>query len=182
MSRACEARRRAVPFSPSRERGRIKGDAPAFRRSAADLAPATERRNSAQAALHAIGRARALPAPPAALKRGTSRAGHSAGGDDARTAREQLARPPAGTAPAPHPGSHPECAPRWTGLGDVTVLVTDVKPPSRYELHSLREESETYDGAHPYLATETEQAAQLSIYTLEILEEPLSIGKSKSSS
>ena len=50
---------------------------------------ATECFNSAQAALHAIGRARALPAPSIALKPSTWLAGRHAGGDDARTARER---------------------------------------------------------------------------------------------
>ena len=44
---------------------------------------------------------RALPAPSIALKRSTSHAGRNAGGDDARTARERLAKPPAGTTLAP---------------------------------------------------------------------------------
>jgi hypothetical protein len=39
----------------------------AFRRSTAALAEATERFNSAQVALHAIGRVRALPTPPSRL-------------------------------------------------------------------------------------------------------------------
>ena len=43
-----------------------------------------------------------------ALKPSTWLAGRHAGGDDARTARERLARPPAGTALAPPSGSHPE--------------------------------------------------------------------------
>jgi hypothetical protein len=50
---------------------------------------ATECFDPVQAALHANGRARALPAPSIALKRSTSRAGRNAGGDDARTARER---------------------------------------------------------------------------------------------
>jgi hypothetical protein len=61
----------------------------ASRRSAAALAKATERFGSAQAALHAKGRAPALPAPSIALKRSTPRPGRSAGGDDARAARER---------------------------------------------------------------------------------------------
>ena len=65
---------------------------------------------SAQAALHATKRMRALPAPSIALKRSTSHAGRNAGGDDARTARERLAKPPAGTALAPHVGSHPDAS------------------------------------------------------------------------
>ena len=77
---------------------------------AAALDPATERQDSAQAALHANGRARALPAPPIALKRCTSHAGHNAGGDDARTARERVRNPPARTALAPLSGSHLESA------------------------------------------------------------------------
>jgi hypothetical protein len=52
-----------------------------------------ERFDSAQAALHASERMRALPAPSFALKRGTSHTGHNAGGDDARTARERGYKP-----------------------------------------------------------------------------------------
>ena len=51
----------------------------AFRRSAAALAPASERQDSAQAALHAKHDAKALPPLRIALKRGTSRAGRNAG-------------------------------------------------------------------------------------------------------
>ena len=65
----------------------------AFRRSAAALAPASERQDSAQAALHAKHDAKALPSLRIALKRGTSRAGRYAGGDDARTARERGYKP-----------------------------------------------------------------------------------------
>ena len=50
---------------------------------------ATECFDSAQAALHAIERERALPAPSIALKPSTWLAGRNAGGDDARTARER---------------------------------------------------------------------------------------------
>jgi hypothetical protein len=50
---------------------------------------ATECFDSAQAALHAIERERALPAPSIALKPSTWLAGLNAGGDDARTARER---------------------------------------------------------------------------------------------
>jgi len=74
-------------------RKRIQRDALAFRRFAAALVPATERQDSAQAALHASGRTQALPAPPIALKRSTPRAGLNAGGDDARTARERGYKP-----------------------------------------------------------------------------------------
>ena len=59
----------------------------------AALVAATERFDSAQAALHAIGRVQALPAPPMALKRCTSHPGRRAGGDDARTARERGYKP-----------------------------------------------------------------------------------------
>src|SRR5665213_10758 len=52
-----------------------------------------ERFDPVQAALHASERIRALPAPSFALKRGTSRTGHNAGGDDARTARERGYKP-----------------------------------------------------------------------------------------
>jgi hypothetical protein len=47
-------------------------------------------------------------------------------------ARERFAKPPAGTAPAPHFGSHPECVPRSSRLGrDVTMPVTHVTIGSR---------------------------------------------------
>ena len=52
----------------------------AFRRSAAALAPASERQDSAQAALHAKHDAKALPPLRIALKQGTLRAGRNAGG------------------------------------------------------------------------------------------------------
>ena len=65
----------------------------AFRRSAAALAPASKRQDSAQAALHAKHDAKVLPPLRIALKRGTSRAGHNAGRDDARTARERGYKP-----------------------------------------------------------------------------------------
>ena len=91
-----EAKRRKAQASHCR--ASRHGSAPyrgalAFRRFAAALAPASERQNSAQAALHASGRMRALPAPSFALKRGTSHPGHHAGGDDARTARERGYKP-----------------------------------------------------------------------------------------
>jgi hypothetical protein len=65
----------------------------ASRRSTAVLAGASERSNSAQAALHADERMRALPAPSTALKQSTLRAGHHAGGDVARTARGRSYEP-----------------------------------------------------------------------------------------
>jgi hypothetical protein len=61
----------------------------AFRRSTTALAGATERSNSAQAALRANERTQALSAPSITLKRCTSCPGRSAGGDDARAARER---------------------------------------------------------------------------------------------
>ena len=61
----------------------------AFRRSAAALAPASERQDSVQAALHAKHDAKALPPLRIALKRGTSRLGLDAEGVDTRTARER---------------------------------------------------------------------------------------------
>ena len=68
-----------------------------------------------------------------ALKPSTWLAGHSAGGDDARTARERLARPPAGTALAPPSGSHPESTLRETSGGASTRRPEIVKEfiPSR---------------------------------------------------
>jgi len=70
---------------PGAEAAQCRGPL-AFRRSTAALAKATERLDSAQAALHAKGRAQALPAPAIALKRSIPHPGRSAGGDDARTA------------------------------------------------------------------------------------------------
>ncbi len=80
------------PPYPPRVRG-TAGRGLAFRRSTAALAEATERSSSAQAALHASGRAQALPAPSIALKRSTPRPGRSAGGDDARAARGRVTTP-----------------------------------------------------------------------------------------
>jgi hypothetical protein len=60
-----------------------------LRRSTAALAGTSERSRSAQAALHANKRMRALPAPSFALKQGTLHAGRNAGGDVAQTARER---------------------------------------------------------------------------------------------
>jgi len=82
-----------VAIRGCRARKRIQRDALAYRRSTATLVPATERQDSAQAALHANRRTQALPAPPIALKRCTWHAGHNTGGDDARTARERGAKP-----------------------------------------------------------------------------------------
>jgi len=87
----------------------------AFRRSTAVLA-STICRGSIQAALHAMQCAGITCALGLALKRSTSHAGRNAGGADARTARERFARPRAGTAPAPHLRSHPECVPSMGGL------------------------------------------------------------------
>ena len=87
-------------------RQRLVREPLAFRRSAAALAGASERSSSAQAALHAIKRMQALPAPSIALKPGTWRPGHNAGGVDARAARERVTSPPAGTALAPSNGCH----------------------------------------------------------------------------
>ena len=82
-----------LPLACARARKRIQRDALAFRRSTAALVAATERFDSAQAALLAIERMRALPTPSIALKQSTLRAGLHAGGDDARTAREQGYKP-----------------------------------------------------------------------------------------
>ena len=87
-------------------RQRLLREPLAFRRSAAALAGASERSSSAQAALRATKRTQALPAPSIALKPGTWRPGHNAGGVDARAARERVTSPPAGTALAPSNGCH----------------------------------------------------------------------------
>jgi len=72
----------------ARKRPDVGGRSPSGAPTAA-LAGATERSRSAQAALRAKERTQALPAPSIALKRSTPRPGHSAGGDDARAARER---------------------------------------------------------------------------------------------
>ena len=78
------------PPNPSSRAGGAAVEGPlAFRRSTAALAKATERFGSARAALHAKERTRALPAPSITLKRSTPRPGRSAGGVDARAARER---------------------------------------------------------------------------------------------
>jgi hypothetical protein len=101
----------------------------AFRRSTSALAEATERFNSAQAALHAIGRVRALPTPPIALKRCTSRAGRHAGGDDARTARERGYKPRPQEPHSLHQSAVTGDAPRMSEvIGYVTETGTNVKP------------------------------------------------------
>jgi hypothetical protein len=78
------------PKVPGAE-ARLSVSALAYRRFAAALAPATERQDSAQAALHAKHDAKALPSLRFALKLSTPHAGRTAGRDDARTAREQAA-------------------------------------------------------------------------------------------
>jgi len=100
----------------------------AFRRSTAALVAATERFDSAQAALHAESRTRELSAPPIALKRCTSRAGRDAGGDDARTARERGYKP----RPQEPPRSAIRCVSRSRPLDErdvfkVTRSATNVK-------------------------------------------------------
>jgi hypothetical protein len=65
----------------------------AFRRSDAALAPASERQDSAQAALHASERERVLPAPSFALKPSTWHPGRDAGGVDTGAARERGYKP-----------------------------------------------------------------------------------------
>jgi hypothetical protein len=93
--REAERRKAHHPWPHRRMRQRAERSALALRRSTAALASAIERLGSAQAALHANGACRRLPARhrPIALKRSTSRAGHSAGGDDAWTARERGHKP-----------------------------------------------------------------------------------------
>jgi hypothetical protein len=76
----------------ARKRPDVGGRSPSGAPTAA-LARATERSNSAQAALHAKERAKALPAPSIALKRSTPHPGRSAGGDDARAARGRGYKP-----------------------------------------------------------------------------------------
>jgi hypothetical protein len=76
----------------ARKRPDVGGRSPSGAPTTA-LARATERSNSAQAALHARERTQALPAPSIALKRSTPRPGRSAGGDDARAARERGYKP-----------------------------------------------------------------------------------------
>ena len=72
---------RRTSHSPHRTmRPRAQRSPLAFRRSTAALAGTSERSSSAQAALHANQRTRALSAPSFALKQGTLHAGRNAGG------------------------------------------------------------------------------------------------------
>jgi len=126
-SRACEARRRALYLLLPRLRGRVGRGAPAFRRSTAALVAASERRDSAQAVLYAIERERALPAPSIALKRGTPRAGHDAGGNDAQAARERSYKP---RPQEPHPLHQSAVTGRRPSMSErcaVSDAVTEVK-------------------------------------------------------
>jgi hypothetical protein len=72
----------------ARKRPEVGGRSPSGAPAAA-LAKATERFDSARAALRTKERAPVLPAPSIALKRSTPRPGRSAGGVDARAARER---------------------------------------------------------------------------------------------
>jgi hypothetical protein len=82
----CRAAARHECFASSESSACGRARLPALHRGFRRRANAIE---SVQAALHAIRRARALPAPLTALKPSTWLAGHHAGGDDARTARER---------------------------------------------------------------------------------------------
>ena len=100
IGRACIGKRRRC-----RARQRAYRSPLAFRRFAAALVAASERRNSAQAVLRATERTQALPAPSIALKRSTPRAGRTAGGNDARTARERGYKPRPQEPHSPHPSA-----------------------------------------------------------------------------
>jgi hypothetical protein len=78
----------ANELAASSDAARADRSALAFRRSTAALAPAMCR-SSIRAALHAMQCAGVSLSLGIALKRSTSRAGHNAGGVDARTARER---------------------------------------------------------------------------------------------
>jgi hypothetical protein len=78
----------ANEWAASSDAARAERGALAFRRSTAALASAICR-SSIPAALHAMQRAGVSLSLGVALKRSTSRAGHNAGGVDARTARER---------------------------------------------------------------------------------------------
>ena len=106
---------RRTSHSPHRTmRPRAQRSPLAFRRSTAALAGTSERSSSAQAALHANQRTRALSAPSFALKQGTLHAGHNAGGDVGSLYPDRpgakLRASPAGTAPAPLQGSSREAS------------------------------------------------------------------------
>jgi len=79
----------ANEWAASSDAARAERSALAFRRPTAALTAAPKRRNSVQAALHAMQRAGVTCRLGIALKRSTSRAGRNAGGVDARTARER---------------------------------------------------------------------------------------------
>jgi hypothetical protein len=70
-----------------------------------------------------------VTAPPFALKRCTSRAGHNAGGDDARTARERGYKPRPQEPHSLHQSAVTGDAPRMSEvIGYVTETGTNVKP------------------------------------------------------
>ena len=75
---------------------------------------------SIRAALHANGRVRTLPAPPWALKRCTSRTGHTAGRVDARTARERGDKP---RPQEPHSPHRSAVAGRRPSTGERTLCI-----------------------------------------------------------
>src|ERR1700688_899045 len=67
------------------------------------------------------------PASPVPVQGCTSHPGHDAGRHDAQAAREQRAKPPAGTAPAPPFGLPPEGVLRESGINcGVIDMVTNV--------------------------------------------------------
>ena len=106
----------------------------ALRRSAAALVAGRTMHDSVQAALRAMQCGGITSAFRIALKPSTWRAGRHAGGVDARTARERLARPPAGTALAPLSGWHPESTLRGTSGGAFirrTGIVKELIPGSQ---------------------------------------------------
>src|SRR5579862_7555199 len=77
------------------------------------------------------------PPSPVPVQGSTSHPGHNAGRHDAQAAREQRAKPPAGTAPAPPFGLPPEGVLRESGINSYVIeVVTNVnrketrsKPP-----------------------------------------------------
>jgi hypothetical protein len=87
LRRMSAARLRAT--NASRQANHPLAGALAFRRSTAAFVAGANAFESVKAALRAIRRAWALPAPLTALKPSTWHAGRHAGGDDARTARER---------------------------------------------------------------------------------------------
>ena len=110
-------RRRALPLVGARGVGALTG-AHAYRRSAAALVAANERRHSTPGrASWDLAKDGCYPSPPVPVQRASRKPVIMPAGRLPRAARERFARPPAGTALTPPSGSHPE----WNDGGGATA-------------------------------------------------------------